>query len=54
MDLRFLLPVLMFTMKYFFDVEKEITQQLLMTAHIRLNDCKELFTNLFHFIAMQK
>jgi len=44
-----MMGILTFTMKYFFDVEREITQQLITTAAVRLHDCKELITTLVSF-----
>lgn len=39
---RFLIPSMIFMMKYFFDIEKEITQQLLLSLHLRFHEVKEL------------
>jgi len=50
METRFFTPALVFMMKYFFDVEKEITQQLLFTAHIRLAECKDVMLQVFHTV----
>jgi hypothetical protein len=50
MTQKFLTPAVIFMMKYFFDVEKEITQQLLLTAHLRLNDCKEAMQHLGNIV----
>ena len=46
MSSKAMMGVLTFTMKYFFDVEREITQQLITTASVRLHDCKELVMTL--------
>lgn len=46
MTTKYLIPCLMFMMKYFFDIEKEITQQMITTVSLRIHDCKELITNL--------
>lgn len=54
MDHKYLVPVLGFMLKYFFDIEKEITQQLLVTVHLRLIDCKELISGLGHLALTQK
>jgi hypothetical protein len=39
-------------MKYFFDVEKEITQQLMTTLYVRIHDCKELVSGLHQLISL--
>jgi len=49
METRFITPALVFMMKYFFDMEKEITQQLLLTAQLRLLECKDIMTQTLHF-----
>ena len=54
MDTGFFTPALIFMMKYFFDVEKEITQQLLLTCQLHLNNCKEVVANLFEVAAEHK
>jgi len=46
-------PALIFMMKYFFDIEKEITQQLLLTAHLRLIDCKDALLHIGHLVAQK-
>jgi hypothetical protein len=51
MTQKFWTPALVFMMKYFFDVEKEITQQVLLTAQLRLNDCKEVVNHLGSLVA---
>jgi len=43
MNTKVFVSCIMFLMKYFFDVEREITQQLLMTVHMRLIDAKDVF-----------
>ena len=47
MERRFITPTLIFMMKYFFDIEKEITQQLLFSLQTRLLDCKEIAAHLY-------
>lgn len=46
MGSNFLVGFLMVIMKHFFDIEKEITQQILATMIIRIHDCKEFITNI--------
>jgi hypothetical protein len=46
MTTKYLMPCLMFMLKYFFDIEKEITQQMVATVTLRIHDCKELISNL--------
>lgn len=43
---KYLMPVLMFCLKYFFDIEREITYHMVTTVIGRVHDCKELITNL--------
>lgn len=38
---RYIAPGIMFSMKYFFDIEKEISQQLLNNVTVKLNGVKE-------------
>jgi hypothetical protein len=33
-------PALCFMLKYFFDIEKEITQQILLSAYLKVGECK--------------
>ena len=54
MNSSFIVGFLMFVMKYFFDMEKEITQQLLWTVDLRINDCKEFMSNVYHLVLMDK
>lgn len=54
MSSKFFVPFLMFVMKYFFDVEKEITQQLLTTLYVRAHDCKELVSGLHQVISLHR
>lgn len=46
MTSKFLIPFLMFCLKYFFDIEREITYHMVTTAIVRVHDCKELIANL--------
>jgi hypothetical protein len=50
MDSTYLIPTVTFVMKYFFDLEKETTMQLLNTAHLRLLDLKEIFIHYAQFM----
>ena len=43
-------PAVVFMMKYFFDVEKEITQQILLTFQVRIMDCKEILHHIQHIL----
>ena len=54
MTQKFLTPAVIFMMKYFFDVEKEITQQVLFTAKLRLNDCKEAVEQLGNLVTANR
>ena len=54
MATRLFIPALIFSMKYFFDIEKEITQQLLLTAHLRLIECKDVLTHLTQVVATHR
>jgi|GEM_PF-5452884 len=54
MEAKIVLPALFFIMKYFFHVEKEIVQQMLVTVQVRLLDCKELAAQLYGLVAAQK
>jgi hypothetical protein len=47
MTTRIIMPALLFMMKYFFDIEKEITQSVLLSCQVRLMDCKEVLTNIY-------
>lgn len=38
-------------MKYFFDIEKEITQQLMTNMAMRMEGCKELLQHMLQAIA---
>lgn len=51
---KYLIPFLIFIMKYFFDVQREITLQLLNTAEVRFHDCKELLSQLNHLTILNK
>jgi hypothetical protein len=53
MTQKFFTTAVIFMMKYFFDVEKEITQQLLFTAHMRLNDCKDVVQQLGSVVTLR-
>jgi hypothetical protein len=54
METGIITPALVFMMKYFFDVEKEITQQLLLTCQLHLNNCKDAVTSLCQVAVEQK
>lgn len=54
MNKNFLIGFALFLMKYFLNVEREISQQLLIMMHIRLHDCKEIVTNFYHLALMNK
>jgi hypothetical protein len=54
MTQKFLTPAVIFMMKYFFDVEKEITQQVLFSAKLRLNDCKEAVEQLGNLVTANR
>ena len=54
MAVTYITPALIFMMKYFFDIEKEITQTLLTSAQLRLWDCRDVVTNLFQVVAADK
>jgi hypothetical protein len=54
MESRIFVPALVFTMKYFFDIEKEITQQLLFTCHLRLIDCKEVVVSVMQVLTAHR
>ena len=47
MTMRMIIPALLFMMKYFFDIEKEITQSILLSCQLRLMDYKEVLNNLY-------
>ena len=47
MSSKYLVSCLMFLLKYFFDIEREITQQMITTMNLRFNDCKEIVHNLY-------
>lgn len=53
MEHKMILSAVFFMMKYFFDVEKEITQTLVTTLHLRLMDCKELAVHACQLIAQK-
>lgn len=38
---QYLIPALVFMLKYFFDIEKEITHQLLFNVHMQLTGYKK-------------
>ncbi len=46
MSNKYLLPFVTFTMKYFFDVERETTQQLIQSAGTKLYIYKELVSGI--------
>ena len=46
MNTNIFLPALFFSMKYFFDIPKEITQQIIFELQFRLMECKELLAGL--------
>jgi hypothetical protein len=46
MTTKYLMPVLMFVLKYFFDIEREITYHMVTAATVRIHDCKEIISNL--------
>ena len=46
MTSKYLIPFLMFVLKYFFDIEREITYHMITTATVRIHDCKEVISNL--------
>jgi hypothetical protein len=50
---KYLVPCLMFLLKYFFDIEREITQQMITTLTLRIHDCKEVVGNLYQ-LAIQR
>ena len=54
MTTNYLIPFLLFMMKYFFDIEKEITQTLLTSAQLRLMDCRDVIANLYQVIAANR
>jgi len=43
---KYLIPALLFMMKYFFDVEREITQQIVATVNLRWQDLRETVSGL--------
>jgi len=43
---KYLLPFVMFSMKYFFDVEREVTQQLVQSTEAKLHIYKELISGI--------
>lgn len=45
---RYIAPGIMFSMKYFFDIEKEISQQLLSDVTMKLNGVKETVAHWSH------
>ncbi len=46
MTTKYLMPFLMFVLKYFFDIEREITYTVITAATVRIHDCKEVIHNL--------
>ena len=54
MAATYITPALIFMMKYFFDIEKEITQTLLTSAQLRLMDCRDVIANLYQVIAANR
>ncbi|HRO41431.1 MAG TPA: hypothetical protein PL009_01260 [Flavipsychrobacter sp.] len=54
MNTQLFTPALCFMMKYFFDVEKEITQTLLMSAKVRISECKGVASNIYSHIATHR
>lgn len=50
MTARFIIPALLFTMKYFFDIEKEITQSLIVSGQLRLMECKSAIAHVYQVL----
>ena len=50
MSEKFLIPALLFSMKYFFDIEREITQQILTSVNLKLHDCRELVSGFIQHV----
>lgn len=54
MSSNFCVGVLMVILKHFFNIEREITQQMLIMANVRMNDCKELVHNLYQIMLINR
>ena len=54
MNTNFWTPVVGYLMKYFFNVEREITQQLLDTLQIKLIDLKDIAIHYSQIITIHK
>jgi hypothetical protein len=45
MTTNYLIPCLLFLAKYFFNMERELTQTMITKAMIGFHDCKEFVSN---------
>ena len=45
MTTNYLIPILLFMMKYFFNMERELTQTMITKAIIGFHDCREFVSN---------
>lgn len=54
MSSKFCVGVLVVILKQFFNIEREITQQMLIMANVRLNDCKEVIHNFYHVMLINR
>lgn len=54
MKRQYIAGVVFFMMKYFFDIEREIIQQLVTSAQVRILDVKTLLSGLHQLIVLHK
>jgi hypothetical protein len=54
MNSKIFVPCVSFLMKYFFDIEREITQQCLNTIQLKLFDLKEIAIHYTQILAMHR
>jgi hypothetical protein len=47
---KYLIPCVLFMLKYFFDIEKEITLQMLTNVNLKFHYLRELVMNYSHLL----